>query len=90
MNRLIFFLKSILNSVFCIKKVPNFCWDLPGISEDMYRLAVSLIQNMKAISSDPNAYEPDESSKLSSVLIFLPGIYEIGQMRNYLIEHIQS
>lgn len=54
-----------------------------GISDEMYQLALKLIRNLKGIC-------PEQDNKLSSILVFLPGIYEIGRLRNILVEYIES
>lgn len=53
----------------------------PGISDEMYKLAVMLISNMKTI---------DKNNENGSILVFLPGIYEIGILRTLLMEHREA
>lgn len=65
-----------------LDRYPEISWQ-PGISDEMYKVAFNLIRNMRTICP-----EPDEN--LSSILVFLPGIYEIGRLRNILHEHIQT
>lgn len=50
----------------------------PGISDEMYKLAVMLVAHMKDV---------DKKDENGSVLIFLPGIFEIGRLRTLLMEH---
>ncbi|XP_031618969.1 probable ATP-dependent RNA helicase spindle-E [Contarinia nasturtii] len=58
----------------------------PGISDDMYKLVLTIIRRINVVCPEPD----DRSLKLSSILIFLPGIYEIGQMRNFLTEFAET
>lgn len=65
--------------------------DLPEISEQMYRCALKLIvfferidrMHAKADGIDDNTYE---KSPKPTVLVFLPGIFEIKQMYHRLDE----
>ncbi|XP_055295310.1 probable ATP-dependent RNA helicase spindle-E [Sitodiplosis mosellana] len=65
-----------------LDRSPEISWQ-PGISDEMYKVAFYLIKRMKTICK-----ETDDN--LSSILVFLPGIYEIGRMRNILYEYTQS
>lgn len=53
-------------------------YDHPGISDDMYRLTLRVIKNL-----DKGA------DKSASILIFLPGIYEIGRLHTILSEYLE-
>lgn len=55
-------------------------FEKPGISEDMYKLATRV---MKGIEKDKNI------PKTSSILIFLPGIYEIGKLHTMINKYIE-
>ncbi|XP_055302653.1 probable ATP-dependent RNA helicase spindle-E [Sitodiplosis mosellana] len=63
--------------------VPEIHWKQPGITDEMYKLALLLITNIKGIDRETD-------TGLSSILIFLPGIYEIGRFRTKLMEYAQS
>lgn len=63
--------------------LPEINWQQPNISEEMYKVALYLISKMKTICP-----EPDDN--LSSILVFLPGIFEIGRLRNILVDHINK
>lgn len=53
--------------------MPVISYRNPGISDDMLKLTLKVIKNI------------DETSKTSaSILIFLPGIYEIGRLHTIL------
>lgn len=64
-------------------QVPEINWKQPGISDEMFKLALLLITNIKGIDRDCDI-------GLSSILIFLPGIYEIGRLRTILMEYAKS
>lgn len=65
--------------------MPEIDEDVPGISDDMYKLALTLIKNAKTMDTSTNA-----EAGLPSILVFLPGIYEIGRMRTYLTDYAES
>lgn len=50
----------------------------PNIPEEMYKFTLLLISSFKGI---------DKNRDNGSVLIFLPGIFEIGRLRSHLAEH---
>lgn len=54
-------------------------WDAPGIPEILYRLTAKLITSFKNIDDEPHV--------LSSVLIFLPGIFEINCLHSALKDY---
>lgn len=55
----------------------------PNIPEEMYRFTLLLISTFKEI--DRKNHDID-----GSVLIFLPGIFEIGRLRSHLVEHPEA
>ncbi|XP_031619138.1 probable ATP-dependent RNA helicase spindle-E [Contarinia nasturtii] len=59
--------------------MPELNFKQPGISDGMYKIAQMLVRNLKNIDKDPEIH-------LSAVLIFLPGIYEIGRFRTLLMD----
>lgn len=60
-------------------------WDKPGISADMYQIARSLVRKIGYLESEEN--EMSGCDTLGSILIFLPGIFEIGRLYNMLTEY---
>lgn len=55
----------------------------PGISDDMFKYAVKLITRIGHLD---DADENDDGPP-GTILVFLPGIHEIGQLSNLLTEH---
>lgn len=64
-------------------QLPEINWQQPNISDEMYKVALYLISKMKTIC-------PETDENLSSILVFLPGIYEIGRLRNILTDYINK
>lgn len=62
-----------------ILQVSNLNWDTPGISEHLYRSTLKIIRSFEDMDR--------EEQILPSILIFLPGIYEIGCMHTALKEY---
>lgn len=54
-------------------------YEHPGISEEMYKIALTLIRNIEK-----------ESDKSASILMFLPGIFEIGRMHTVLTDYAET
>lgn len=64
---------QILRFGYVLFQMPEFSYRSPGISEDMFKLTLKVIRNLDK-----------ESNKSASILIFLPGIYEIGRLHTIL------
>lgn len=64
-------------------QVPEINWKQPGISDEMFKVALLIIQKMKHFDNECEINS-------SSILVFLPGIYEIGRFRNILMEYAES
>lgn len=62
----------------------NLKWDKPMIPDDLYDFVPEFI---KAQTSSESADE--NGNQLASILIFLPGIYEIGQMHAALTKFLK-
>lgn len=60
-------------------QLPDIDWQMPGISDEMYVLAAKLIHRMDLMDERDGLLYP-------SVLVFLPGIYEIGRLRTALTD----
>ncbi|KAM3962437.1 tudor domain containing 9 protein spindle E [Aphomia sociella] len=60
--------------------------DEPGIVPEMYHLVVKLINAFEHIDKNEENYTDRSTANLSSVLIFLPGIYEIEDLYNCLTD----
>lgn len=60
-------------------------WDKPGISDDMYQIVRTLIRKIGNLEVEENAY--NHCDTLGSILIFLPGIYEIGRLYAMLTDY---
>lgn len=64
-------------------KIPEIDEETPGISDDMYKLALALMRSAKGIDKTPDA-------EAGSILVFLPGIYEIGRMRTVITDYLEG
>lgn len=62
----------------------NLKWDKPSIPDDLYDFVPAFIQ---AQTSRESADE--NGNLLASILIFLPGIYEIGRMHAALTNFLR-
>lgn len=56
-------------------------WDKPAITDDMYNIVRSLIRKIKFLEIEENSHQT-----YGSILIFLPGIFEIGRLYTILDE----
>lgn len=62
----------------------NLKWDKPIIPDDLYDFVPEFIQAQTSpVPADENG------NQLTSILIFLPGIYEIGRMHTALTKFIK-
>ncbi|XP_029900943.1 ATP-dependent RNA helicase TDRD9 isoform X2 [Myripristis murdjan] len=65
--------------------------DEPHISEQMYNLAISLIQSFDEMEGkEPSKAEKEGLSERGSVLVFLPGIHEIRYMQEALAKLVRK
>uniref|UniRef100_A0A8C2ZEN8 ATP-dependent RNA helicase TDRD9 n=1 Tax=Cyclopterus lumpus TaxID=8103 RepID=A0A8C2ZEN8_CYCLU len=62
--------------------------DDPGISEEMYNHAISLIQSFDEMEAEKKAGMT--SSRRGSVLVFLPGLHEISYMQEALAKMVHK
>lgn len=77
-----FTVKNYFIEDFLIKDTQSLSylkWDTPSIPEILYTLTPKLITSFKNIDDDPHV--------LSSVLIFLPGIFEITCLHSALKDY---
>lgn len=71
-------------SYFFSEQMSNLKWDKPGIPDALYDFVPEFIKaQTSCASADENA------NQLASILIFLPGIYEIGRMHTALMNFSQ-
>lgn len=56
-------------------------WDKPSITDDMYQIVRTLIRKISVLEIEENAYQT-----CGSILIFVPGIHEIGRLYTILDE----
>lgn len=69
---------------FFPNQMSNLKWDKPGIPDALYDFVPEFIKaQLSYASADENA------NQLASILIFLPGIYEIGRMHTALTNFLQ-
>lgn len=54
----------------------------PGITDEMYRFTLLLISGLEQVDK--------KNADKGSILVFLPGIYEIGRLRTFLMDHREA
>lgn len=57
-------------------------WDKPSITDDMYQIVRTLIRKISVLEIEENNYQT-----CGSILIFLPGIFEISRLYTILDEY---
>lgn len=59
-------------------------WDKPSITEELYQIVRMLIRRIGVLESEEHH---DNQFAHGSILIFLPGIYEIGRLYTILSDY---
>lgn len=60
-------------------------WDKPTITDELYQIARTLVRNIGSLENDE--YNSTATYSRGSILIFLPGIYEIGRLYTILSDY---
>lgn len=68
----------------CILQIPKVFANKPNITEAMIHFCSLIINALDEIDKNDDKEDSDSSFTRHAVLIFLPGIYEIEELYNYL------